>query len=225
MPKRSDPVRRMLVEQRRSQILTAALDVFARKGFERATIADIAREAGMAEGSIYNYFKNKSDLLVSLPQQIIRPNVDALDAYLLSPDAPGALPPVQVLAMFVRTILGVIRQNAPILRILLSALPAMKPAARNKYFETVRYAVGHLQTYLRLLMAQGVLRADLDPEMAALGLIGMFFPYIMLHDVFEIHAGIEFDDDALVNMLLSVFLDGARARPDAGAPTPEGTLE
>ncbi|MGB8645249.1 MAG: helix-turn-helix domain-containing protein [Anaerolineae bacterium] len=44
------------MEQRRNQILTAARAVFARKGFERATIADIAREAVMAEGSIYNYF-------------------------------------------------------------------------------------------------------------------------------------------------------------------------
>ena len=55
-----------ITEYRRKQILDAALAVFSRKGYGEATIPDIAREAGVAVGTIYNYYESKRDLLVSL---------------------------------------------------------------------------------------------------------------------------------------------------------------
>ncbi|HET6344108.1 MAG TPA: TetR/AcrR family transcriptional regulator [Myxococcota bacterium] len=53
-------------EAKYQRILDAALDVFARKGFHEAKISEIARAAGVADGTIYLYFKNKDDLLISL---------------------------------------------------------------------------------------------------------------------------------------------------------------
>ncbi|MEZ4525529.1 MAG: TetR/AcrR family transcriptional regulator [Desulfobacterales bacterium] len=47
-----------------NRILEAAVSVFAEKGFHQATISQIAREAGVADGTIYLYFKNKDDILV-----------------------------------------------------------------------------------------------------------------------------------------------------------------
>ena len=61
-----DPIRQQLIEARRNQILDAAAVVFAEKGFHGATTKDIAGEAGIAEGTIYNYFESKHDLLVGL---------------------------------------------------------------------------------------------------------------------------------------------------------------
>ncbi|MCX8011534.1 MAG: TetR family transcriptional regulator [Desulfobacterota bacterium] len=48
------------------RILKAALKVFAEKGFYNTRISDIAKEADVADGTIYLYFKNKDDLLISL---------------------------------------------------------------------------------------------------------------------------------------------------------------
>jgi TetR/AcrR family fatty acid metabolism transcriptional regulator len=48
------------------RILEAALEVFAAKGFHEAKVTEIARTAGIADGTIYLYFKNKDDLLISL---------------------------------------------------------------------------------------------------------------------------------------------------------------
>jgi TetR/AcrR family fatty acid metabolism transcriptional regulator len=48
------------------QILDAAIRVFARKGFYHSRVSDVAREAGVASGTIYLYFKNKDDILVTL---------------------------------------------------------------------------------------------------------------------------------------------------------------
>lgn len=47
-----------------NQILEAAVRVFARQGFRQSTVAQIAKEAGVADGTIYLYFKNKDDILV-----------------------------------------------------------------------------------------------------------------------------------------------------------------
>jgi AcrR family transcriptional regulator len=56
----------LLTEYRRRQILDAALAVFSRKGYGEATIPDIAREGGVAVGTIYNYYPSKRDILVSI---------------------------------------------------------------------------------------------------------------------------------------------------------------
>ena len=55
---------------RRTQILEAATRVFAEKGYHRATTKDVARAAGMAEGTIYLYFENKSELLIALMEHL-----------------------------------------------------------------------------------------------------------------------------------------------------------
>jgi len=61
-----DPIQEQLIAARRSQILEAAARVFAEKGFHRATIRDVAEAAGIADGTIYNYFENKDALLLRL---------------------------------------------------------------------------------------------------------------------------------------------------------------
>src|SRR5262245_45833622 len=51
---------------KRERILRAATRVFARKGFYATKVSEVAKAAGVADGTIYLYFKNKDDLLVSL---------------------------------------------------------------------------------------------------------------------------------------------------------------
>jgi TetR/AcrR family fatty acid metabolism transcriptional regulator len=52
--------------QKRRSIIEAAVKVFAQKGFYNAKVTDVAKQAGVADGTIYLYFKNKDDLLISL---------------------------------------------------------------------------------------------------------------------------------------------------------------
>lgn len=61
-----------LREKRREVILKAAAVVFARKGYQRATIKEIAEEAGIAPGTIYLYFENKHTLLVNIFEHLTR---------------------------------------------------------------------------------------------------------------------------------------------------------
>ena len=55
-----------MIEARRTQILMGAAQIFADKGFHKATTKEIARRAGVSEGTIYNYFNNKRDLLLAM---------------------------------------------------------------------------------------------------------------------------------------------------------------
>lgn len=57
---------------RKEQILKAAEVVFAKKGFQQATISEIAREANVSDATIYEYFPNKEELLFSIPFETTR---------------------------------------------------------------------------------------------------------------------------------------------------------
>jgi len=56
--------------QRRAQITEALLVVMARRGYERATVAEIAREAGLASGLLHYHFKDKQAVLVELGRRL-----------------------------------------------------------------------------------------------------------------------------------------------------------
>jgi AcrR family transcriptional regulator len=58
--------RERLKQEREGRILDAAAAVFARKGYHQATIHDIAQAADVADGTIYNYFADKFDLLIGI---------------------------------------------------------------------------------------------------------------------------------------------------------------
>jgi TetR/AcrR family fatty acid metabolism transcriptional regulator len=69
MPRTADTANtltRVAVSDKREAILRAAIKVFAGKGFFNSKVADIAGEAGVADGTVYLYFKNKDDILHSI---------------------------------------------------------------------------------------------------------------------------------------------------------------
>jgi AcrR family transcriptional regulator len=74
---------------KRERILRAAIKIFSQKGFFSSKVSDIATQAGVADGTIYLYFKNKDDLLISLFEEKmaevvadVRERVDAGDGAL-----------------------------------------------------------------------------------------------------------------------------------------------
>ena len=72
----------------RRKIIDAALAIAAEKGFEMATTAEIARHAGVAEGSIYNYFRTKDDLLVQMVGEYAGSFLEALSDTIASEQSP-----------------------------------------------------------------------------------------------------------------------------------------
>lgn len=69
-------------ESRREQIIKAAEDVFSRKDFQSATISDVAKQAGVSDATIYEYFSSKEELLFSIPEANIKNSKNILDEHL-----------------------------------------------------------------------------------------------------------------------------------------------
>lgn len=62
-----------------AKILKAAVKAFAKKGYSGSTISEIASEAEVSEGTVYEYFKNKEDLLLSIPEEHFRNHLSRLE--------------------------------------------------------------------------------------------------------------------------------------------------
>src|SRR5215467_10316515 len=66
-------------ESKRERILRAAIDVFAQSGYFNAKVSEIARAAGVADGTIYLYFDSKEDLLISVFREHTRNYLQSLE--------------------------------------------------------------------------------------------------------------------------------------------------
>jgi TetR/AcrR family transcriptional regulator, fatty acid metabolism regulator protein len=69
-------------ETRREQIIKAAEEVFSKKDFQNSTISDVAKQAGVSDATIYEYFASKEELLFSIPRENIETSLNILDDHL-----------------------------------------------------------------------------------------------------------------------------------------------
>src|SRR6202022_522044 len=75
---------------RAGEIIDAALEVFAEKGFAAAKLDEIARRAGISKGALYLYFETKEDIFRAVVDQAIGPNMQAIRAMILAHPGPLA---------------------------------------------------------------------------------------------------------------------------------------
>ena len=154
------------MEERRNQILDAAVATFSRKGFHQATIEDIRLEAGLSRGAVYHYFKTKEDIIDGIRQRSARQvepvlalgtaaaaDVDStlvnlIDATLSIMGSPGSVE-ANRLAMFLWA------ESLVNERIMAGQLQSFRP-----YLDVVSGAVAEAQQ-------AGRLDANLEPEAAA----------------------------------------------------------
>jgi len=71
-------------DERKNQIITAAEDVFTKKGFAEARMDDIADETGLSKGTLYLYFKSKDDLIIAILDRIFQREFRVFDEMDLS---------------------------------------------------------------------------------------------------------------------------------------------
>jgi len=78
-------------QARRQQVLTAAAECFRRRGFHGASMAEIAKTAGMSAGHIYNLFENKDDVIAAIVERDRDVIVRRIQETLEGDDVPGAM--------------------------------------------------------------------------------------------------------------------------------------
>ena len=72
-------------EERKNQILDAAMETFSKVGFHKARMSDIAESSGLSKGSLYWYFESKNDLIVNLLARVFEPELKDLGDLLTDP--------------------------------------------------------------------------------------------------------------------------------------------
>ena len=126
---------------KRERILDAAERVFAAHGFFAARVSEIAKEAGVADGTIYLYFKSKDEVLISLfESRMERFN------QLLADAIPTAASPTEKLLTLIRTYLTLVREQPMVAEVLTIELRQsskfMKEASNPKFGDLLRTIAG-----------------------------------------------------------------------------------
>ena len=126
---------------KRARILDAAERIFARDGFFAAKVADVAKDAGVADGTIYLYFKSKDDLLISLfESRMERVNQTLATAIAPEPTAIGKL------RAFIRTYVGLVKDQPSVAEIMTVELRQsskfMKEYDNPRFAELLRLIAG-----------------------------------------------------------------------------------
>jgi TetR/AcrR family transcriptional regulator, fatty acid metabolism regulator protein len=150
-----------------SKIICAATKVFANKGFFNARISDIAEEAKVADGTIYLYFNNKFDVLISVFEEEIGGLIEQVSKALdLEPDPKKQL---EIFAVKHLTTMQKNRYLAEVIQIELrqSAKP-IKEYRNNKFSEYIDI----VSAIIKAGQAQDIFRADIKPGIAKRAFFG-----------------------------------------------------
>jgi len=146
---------------RKDLILKAAIKVFARYGFSRARTAVIAREARVAEGTIYNYFKSKDDLILTIFEQTWRDLLQALRAKLDPVDDP-----IQKLAVALTQVLDLFEADPMLAEVFLVELRQSGKCFSSQPMSVILEFLDLLEAILKEGIDRGVIRKDINTKIA-----------------------------------------------------------
>ena len=76
------------IDDKKKQIINAAVDVFAKQGLEKGKIADIAKTAGIGKGTIYEYFKSKDEIFSAIENQMVSDGLAQVERLINSKKSP-----------------------------------------------------------------------------------------------------------------------------------------
>ncbi|MBX5475072.1 MAG: TetR/AcrR family transcriptional regulator [Thermoleophilia bacterium] len=147
-------------EEKRRQILDAAVRVFAHKGFHTSRVGDIAEEAGVAHGLLYHYFGSKDEVLDAVFHENWSVLLDRIRA-VEKTDEPAAEQLRHVAAILLRTW----RHEPDVVRVVVREI-ARSPEVQQRIGELVE-PIGSIRRIIERGQERGELRADLDPGLAA----------------------------------------------------------
>lgn len=153
---------------KKENILAAAEEVFSRHGFARAKVSEIARIANIAEGSIYNNFLNKDDLLFSIAGKHLNRNLETL------PGVFHITTSHQKLEAFIRFHFTSLLGNYKFFRIYVLDMLLNKKFYKSKAYEAHRKYFRILEELIEEGKAKGEFQGDLNPRVFRNMFLGAF---------------------------------------------------
>ncbi len=169
-------------DDRRTRIILSCIDVFSRTNYERATTAVLAREAGVAEGTIYKYFSSKKELFLACCRYIEEQLLQRYRAIYRD----YREQPLESLKRVGQSYLDFIRENPTMRKFLAFVL-------NNSYDEDFMRELEEFFTINRLAVEEvireaqrkGELKPSIDPKIAAWFFVGGYFTLILMAEMDE----------------------------------------
>jgi AcrR family transcriptional regulator len=201
-------------ECRRQQIIDGALQVFASKGFEKATNKDIAAASGIGSpGLIYHYFKDKSDLL----REVVEQRSPVLQLLLHREAEIMTKPPQEALTIFGKAFLTAFEtpESGALMKLLLSE--AFRQPIVAQMINTIgpSRSISFLTRYLAKQISDGVLKTK-NPAASARCFVGSFIAYMITREVFLQPDAQEISPDTMVETAVDIFLRGMECNSTGG---------
>jgi TetR/AcrR family transcriptional regulator, fatty acid metabolism regulator protein len=142
---------------KRQLIIDAAIEVFSRNGFQNSTISQIARKADVAEGTIYQYFKNKEDLFFSIPIDKTKEFYNELELHL-----EGIHGAENKIRKFVWYYLYHLQENPEYARALMLEMRVNRNFAKTKTFGPYRPLTHKILEIIEEGQEEGIIRRDVN---------------------------------------------------------------
>ena len=157
------PPPQLLSPEKQAQILQGATVVFAREGYEGASMSHIARAAGVSKGTLYNYFDSKADLFAAYVKQECTDKLPVVFGATGTGQSPG-----EILTDIGRRMLEMMLSPAgvTVYRVVISEAEKFPNLARTFYESGPARAVAHLSGWLAEETRRGLLKVN-DPDFAA----------------------------------------------------------
>jgi len=188
---------------KREALLRAAIDVFAERGYFNAQVADIARAAQVAAGTVYLYFRSKDDLLVSIFERTMR------EALAEGKQAIAALPdPIDQLRTIARLHLARLGRDRN-----LAVVFQVELRQSTKFME--RFSSTFLRDYLGLIrgaIARGQTTGVFRPDLNATAAAKIFFGALDEMATNWMLSRRRYTLEAEAGLVVDLFVNGARAR-------------
>jgi len=150
------------------KILMAAEKIFAEKGFTRATISEIAQLAQVSEGTVYDYFRNKEDLLLSIPVKRFNQYLEEL------PETFEIKNPLRKLRRFIKYHFLLFLNQREFLKVFLLQIQLNKQFYGSKAFESFRKYFRVVEEIIEEGKSEGVFRSDVNPRVFRNLFLGAF---------------------------------------------------
>jgi AcrR family transcriptional regulator len=199
------------LSDKQKKIMEASIKLFSEKGFHAASTSEIAKEAGVAEGTIYRYFKTKKDILISL----VAPMVLRFAAPYLLKDVKTILqedlPIEDALKKLYKNRLTIVEKNWARLRLIIQEVQ-FHPELREALVDNlVSYARNMTEAFVAQKISEGEFR-PLPPFAVTRAIVTMMVGYLFFKHIIYPDEGKTYNDDQEIALMVDILLHGVGAQ-------------
>jgi AcrR family transcriptional regulator len=198
-----------IVEDRREQIIDAAMRAFAQKGFTRATNKDIAREAGITPGLIYYYFESKEALLNAIieTRSPIR-LMTSLPQHMLT------MPPQLFMRYMIQQVLDIVESEnfIGLIRVILpEVVHGDNPEMSSLVGAALLRVMGFIGNFLEAKMQSGELRHT-EVSVTTQIIFGSVAGFVLRRQIFRDPVALEYSHEQIADSVIETILKGLLPR-------------